>query len=76
METPPEPKCKSCHGFSLKNLIETGAYTEAIYKPPEDLIQQFDKIPGASFFNKPGKLSNNLLVNTFEIAKDCFINGN
>ena len=52
---PPEPKCESCHGFLLKNLVERGSYTEPIYKPPKDLIEQFEDIPGSSFFKNQVK---------------------
>ena len=52
---PPEPKCESCHGFLLKNLLESGSYTEPIYKPPKDLIEHLEDIPGSSFFKNKVK---------------------
>ena len=74
-ERPPEPVCQSCHGFSLEDLMEHGKYTEPIYEPPHDLIETYGTIPGSQLFQRPGKLSNKLLMEAFIFARDAFLDG-
>ena len=70
---PPKPKCKQCHGFSIEHLLEHGEYKEAQYNPPNSV--DITDLPGHHLFTKPGKLTNNLLIDAYISARDLFLSG-
>ena len=70
---PPLPRCKNCHGFSIDHLLKHGEYKEPLYVPPNDVNKSL--LPGYQLFTNPGKLSNNLLIDSFITARELFLSG-
>ena len=73
-ENLPYPSCKKCHGFSLKHLLDNGEYQSHIYEP-NDEIKELQNLPGYHLFQKPGKLTNKLLIDSYITARDLFLEG-
>ena len=72
-QLPPMPRCNQCHGFSIDHLLEHGKYSQPIYSPIETVDK--DELPGSHLFDKPGKLSNTLLIDAYIVARDLFLGG-
>ena len=70
---PPLPQCNKCHGFSIKHLVRYGEYTEPIYTAPDKLDNT--DLPGSHLFQKPGLLTNDLLINSYIVARELFLSG-
>ena len=69
----PQPKCRACHGFSIDHLLKHGEYKEPLYTPAKDIDASI--LPGHKLFTKPGKLSNNLLIDAYTTARELFLEG-
>jgi len=70
---PYSPKCKQCHGFSIDHLLENRSYREPLFTPGKNI--DVSELPGHHLFTKPGKLSNNLLIDAYITARDMFLGG-
>ena len=69
----PLPKCKVCHGFSIEHLLQKGRYSSPVYIHSNNL--DISELPGHHLFNKPGKLTNDILIDAYISARDLFLSG-
>ena len=69
----PAPQCNECHGFSIDHLLQEGEYLEPIYIPDGTINKS--TLPGNHLFEKPGRLTNTLLIGAYNKARDLFLEG-
>ena len=72
-EEVPQPKCKRCHGFSINHLLQHREYKEPLYTTTKNI--DTSNLPGNELFIKPGKLTNNLLIDAYITARELFLAG-
>ena len=65
--------CKKCHGFSVEHLLQHGKYKEPMYTPSKEVDKS--ELPGHHLFEKPGMLTNDLLINAYISARNLFLKG-
>ena len=70
---PPRPNCNRCHGFSLDDLLERGCYKEPIFEPQSDIAEE--DYPGNNLFKRPGRLTNQILIDAFIFAREKLLSG-
>ena len=70
---PPKPNCDVCHGFSVDDLLERGCYKEPLFTPQSDIAER--DYPGNNLFHRPGRLTNEILIDGFIFAREKLLSG-